>query len=146
MCGINIKVVRRSTPITIIKSGSRAALPLLPAVVVSGTGRSIFPSFRHSIQQQSEAEAHRSKINQSINRLTSCCGVSVVVDDVAPMLAVVFYERAADTCLCCFEKNKRPNRAKIQKSVSKRQVSGPAPSFSTQYPTSEFSTHSVTVQ
>ena len=93
MCGINIKVVRRSTPITIIKSGSRAALPLLPAVVASGTtGRSIFPSFRHSIQQQSEAEAHRSKIkiNQSINRLTSCCGVSVVVDDVAPMLAVVF--------------------------------------------------------
>ena len=94
MCGINIKVVRRSTPITIIKikSGSRAALPLLPAVVVvaSGTGRSIFPSFRHSIQQQSEAEAHRSKINQSINRFTSCCGVSVVVDDVAPMLAVVF--------------------------------------------------------
>jgi hypothetical protein len=129
MCGINIKVVRRSTPITIIKSGSRAALPLLPAVVASGTtGRSIFPSFRHSIQQQSEAEAHRSKINQSINRLTSCCGVSVVVDDVAPMLAVVFYERAAEHA-CAALKNKLQQTAKIQKSVSKRQVSGPAPSF-----------------
>ena len=48
--------------------------------------------------------------------------------------------------LLLWKKKKTPTTAKIQKSVSKRQVSGPAPSFSTQYPTSEFSTHSVTVQ
>ena len=65
MCGI--KVAKRSTPITIIKSGSRRAALPLPAAVASGGGcRSIIPipipTFP-KIQQQSEA--HRS--NKPIN-------------------------------------------------------------------------------
>ena len=63
MCGI--KVAKRSTPITIIKSGSRCAALPLPAAVASGGGcRSIIPipTFP-KIQQQSEA--HRS--NKPIN-------------------------------------------------------------------------------
>ena len=84
MCGI--KVAKRSTPITIIKSGSRCAALPLPAAVASGGG---CPAFHHSDISQQQQNQRQEVINQSINRLTSCCVVSVVVDDVAPMLVVV---------------------------------------------------------
>ena len=52
-----------------------------PAAVTMDDAAASVPTFRRSSNNQRHIEV----INQSINRLTSIFGVSVVVDDVAPM-------------------------------------------------------------